>query len=547
MRLCIVDDSEGFRTYLESLLRAAGHDDITTYAQAEDALAGLTRPDALPTDLILMDLLMPGMGGLAGIRRVKATPALADIPIIVVTVSADAENLAEAFAAGAMDYLRKPPRRAELLARVDSALRFKQAIDERKARERELESEKAYIAAILEYSHDGIAVAGRDGRFTFVSPGMERVFGLPADLYTTTDRWLDMVFPDPAVRRDLTDIMASRPAPGHVWRRIYPFADRNGQRRTCQIHFSTMPSGDLIINIEDATLFEKQKEDLLKKQNRHQKDLDAAAEIQQSLLPRRFSMSDSLKFAWEFMPCDNIGGDIFNVFPLGPNHVGLYMLDVSGHGVASSLVALSVYHFMHYQRSTLIDRAEGHIDVVPPETVLERLDEEFPFDKFSKFFTIFYMTIDLRSGYARYGNAGHPAPLHITATGTITPLPRRGTIIGLSGFGAFPAGELTLAPGDKILSVSDGLADSCNRNGEYFGEERVFSAVRQYATAPVGALLPALREAARKFCRDTPPRDDVSMLGVEFLRPKSPPPPAPTSTNPVKACRRPLLSMRMHQ
>jgi len=521
MHICIVDDSESFRVYLESLLRAAGHDDIACFDSAEACLDALLGAGAGPrTDLVLMDLIMPGMGGLAGVRRIKAEPALADIPIIMVTVSNDDENLAAAFAAGALDYIQKPPRQPELLARVDSALRLKRATDERNARERDLQNEKEFIAAILEYSHDGIAVVGHDGQFRFVSPGMERIFALPADAYTSMEGWLGTIFPDPTVRRDLEDILGTPPVPGHVWRRLYGFADRNGQRRACQMYFSTMPSGDLILNIQDVTLFEKQKEDLLRKHDRHRKDLESAAEIQQSLLPRRFSMSDSLKFAWEFTPCESIGGDIFNVFPLGPDHVGLYMLDVSGHGVASSLVALSVYNFMHYQRSTLIDRTTGHIDVVPPEVVLTRLDEEFPYGKFSKFFTIFYMTIDLRSGTARYGNAGHPPPWRITAEGRIEPLTLRGTIIGLEGFQPFPSGELLLAPGDKLVMVSDGLPDRLDPSGEFFGEKRVLDVLRQNAKRPVADLLTALRQAAETFCAGTPPRDDVSILGVEFLHPK---------------------------
>ncbi|MEA4857311.1 MAG: SpoIIE family protein phosphatase [Solidesulfovibrio sp.] len=522
MRIAIADDSDSFRTYLESLLRAEGYDDVVSHPSAEALLAGLERPDALLPDLVLMDCIMPGMGGLCGTRRLKADARLADIPVIMVTVSDDEENLAAAFAAGAMDYIRKPPRRAELAARVGSALRLKQAIDARKARELELRDEKDRMAAILEYAHDGIAVVGPGGRFTFVSPGMERVFGLPLPAYTTADRFIAAVFPEAADRADLADIVASRPAPGHVWRRQYPFTDKNGQRRTCQIHFSTMPDGELVCNIEDVTLFAKQKEDLLKKHSRHQKDLEAAAEIQRSLLPKRFSMSDSLRFAWEFLPCETIGGDIFNVFPLGPHHVGLYMLDVSGHGVASSLVALSVYNFMHYQRATLIDRSAGGIDVVAPQTVLARLDEEFPFEKFSKFFTIFYMTLDTRTGLAHYCNAGHPAPFRIAATGDIEALPCRGTIIGLRGFLPFCAGTLAMRPGDKLVVVSDGLADTQAADGAFFGEERTLEAMERLARQPVDDILAGLRQAAAAFLGDTPPRDDVSLLGLEFVREKTP-------------------------
>ena len=229
MRIAVIDDSDSFRTYLESLLRAAGYADVAAFASAEAFFDALEKPGGLP-DLALMDCIMPGLGGLGGTRRLKADPRLTDIPVIMITVSDDEENLSEAFAAGAMDYIQKPPRRAEFMARVASALRLKQAIDARKAREREIREEKDRIAAILEYSHDGIAVVNPDGRFAFVSPGMERVFGLPLAAYTTVDRWLDTTFPKAADRADIADIVASRPAPGHVWRRIYPFADRNGIR-----------------------------------------------------------------------------------------------------------------------------------------------------------------------------------------------------------------------------------------------------------------------------------------------------------------------------
>jgi class 3 adenylate cyclase len=85
-----------------------------------------------------MDIRMPGMDGIAACRRIKAVPQLHDIPIIMVTSSDDTGDLQLAFDAGAMDYLIKPPNTVELLARVRSALKLKQEMDARKAREREL-------------------------------------------------------------------------------------------------------------------------------------------------------------------------------------------------------------------------------------------------------------------------------------------------------------------------------------------------------------------------------------------------------------------------
>jgi diguanylate cyclase (GGDEF)-like protein len=89
-------------------------------------------------DLILMDVMMPGMDGIEACQRIKAQDGLRDIPVIMVTVRDDDEVLAQAFAMGATDYIIKPVKEIELLARVRAALKLKRETDRRKAREQEL-------------------------------------------------------------------------------------------------------------------------------------------------------------------------------------------------------------------------------------------------------------------------------------------------------------------------------------------------------------------------------------------------------------------------
>ena len=530
MRILIVDDSEAYRFFLRDMLErispSPGSRTVLEAGDGESALAVLARElegdgqgVRCGVDLVIMDLIMPGMGGIETLARIKADPLLRDIPVIMITVSDEEENLERAFAAGALDYVKKQGRMAEMAARVEAALRLKRETDERKARERELRAEKEFTAAILEHSGDGIAVAAPSGDFVFCSPGMERIFGYPVGAFATLDDFARVVFPETTLAQDVEDNFPGGVLAGHVWHAIYPCLDKNRLHRFCQIHFSSMPGGNLVLNIQDVTFLEKQKRELLKKQSRHQQDLDAAAEIQQSLLPRRVSANRSFRFAWEFRPCETIGGDIFNVFPLGPEHVGLYMLDVSGHGVASSLVALSVYNFMHYQRSTLIDRAAGGIAVAPPKDVLTRLDWEFPYIKFSRFFTIASMVLNVRTGLLTYANAGHPAPVLLPPDGRLHTLDERGTIIGLEGFAPFEETTHTLAPGEKVLLYSDGLVDFQNEAGEYFGEGRLFDSVRSAADQPVAETVAAVGRQLDRFGGETRPRDDISFLGLEYLGP----------------------------
>jgi diguanylate cyclase (GGDEF)-like protein len=152
MAILIVDDSRVVRLHLHSVLRKAGYGDVIEAESAAEAFALLQLSDSPSTaasgvrtadapaaiDLILLDGVMPDVDGVEVCRRIKSAPHLRDVPVIMVTAQTETSKLAAAFAAGAMDYITKPSKDAELLARVRSALTLKRETDRRKAREQEL-------------------------------------------------------------------------------------------------------------------------------------------------------------------------------------------------------------------------------------------------------------------------------------------------------------------------------------------------------------------------------------------------------------------------
>jgi phosphoserine phosphatase RsbU/P len=142
MRILVVDDQEDARDLTEGALLSAGYTDIVTVASGWDALklldVGGTTDAAPPFDVALLDIVMPEMDGVELCARVRNDPRCADLPIIMVTSLDDMNSLANAFVAGATDYVTKPVNRIELVARVRAALRLKQELDRRLAREREL-------------------------------------------------------------------------------------------------------------------------------------------------------------------------------------------------------------------------------------------------------------------------------------------------------------------------------------------------------------------------------------------------------------------------
>jgi class 3 adenylate cyclase/HPt (histidine-containing phosphotransfer) domain-containing protein len=141
--ILIVDDSASQRLLLASILKSAGYHDLTTADSAQSAftklgLEGEPSQAGADIDLVLMDISMPEMDGIEACRRIKSIEASRDLPVIMVTASAEPDDLQLAFDAGAIDYITKPLNRVELLARVRSSLRLKHEMDRRKAREAEL-------------------------------------------------------------------------------------------------------------------------------------------------------------------------------------------------------------------------------------------------------------------------------------------------------------------------------------------------------------------------------------------------------------------------
>lgn len=142
MTILIVDDSADSRVLIQTILHNKGYKEVITAQSAGEAFHYLGIDDCANTvaraDLILMDLVMPGLNGIEACRLIKSSECYKDVPIIMVTASTDIENLDMAFAAGAIDYITKPLHKMELLARVGSVLKLKQEMDQRKARECEL-------------------------------------------------------------------------------------------------------------------------------------------------------------------------------------------------------------------------------------------------------------------------------------------------------------------------------------------------------------------------------------------------------------------------
>jgi phosphoserine phosphatase RsbU/P len=268
----------------------------------------------------------------------------------------------------------------------------------------------------------------------------------------------------------------------------------------------------ILVIIYDVSDIEHQKVELQRKQAMIDEDLKAAAAIQRSLLPEGYHSIPNLRVAWRFNPCERIGGDIFNIQRVDEDQVGLYMLDVCGHGVPAALISVAASQFLAGPRGLL----GGGCQLTSPETVLTHLDKAFPFERFDSYFSIVCMSIDLRHGVLTYGGAGHPPPVLLRTDGDLTVLDYRGPVIGFGWERPYGQKTLRLQAGDKIILYTDGLTENRDRSGRAFGRERFYSMLRQFNRRPVADVVDALHTEVRRFLEGVAPDDDISLLGVEY-------------------------------
>jgi PAS domain S-box-containing protein len=218
-RVLIVDDERHNRQVLDVMLRPEGFL-LRSAASGEEALALMALQ---PPDLILLDIMMPGMDGHQLAARIKGDPATRNIPIIMITALDDRHSRMLALSAGAEDFLTKPVDRAELCVRVRNLLRLKNYGDYFDKYSQMLEGEVASRtadlaertkqaavlaeqAALLDLAQDAIVVRDIHGRIMFWNRGAEVMYGwLSKDaLGRLAHELLNTEFAEPTARIDAT-------------------------------------------------------------------------------------------------------------------------------------------------------------------------------------------------------------------------------------------------------------------------------------------------------------------------------------------------------
>lgn len=393
--ILVVDDNEMNRDMLSRRLARKGY----TVEVAEDGPRALERIGRGGLDLVLLDIMMPGMDGYQVLETVRKRWTATALPVIMATAKTESEDVVRALRMGANDYVTKPFDFPVVLARVRTQIALKRSAD---------------------------ALARANARM--------------------------------------------------------------------------------------------------------KKDLEAAARIQQTLLPPENPEVAGARCTWRYRPCDELAGDTLNVLPLAAGRTALFVLDVSGHGVPAALLSVALSRSLSAARqpaSVLWSAGErpGELRPATPLQVAEELARRFPYDEEThQYFTMAYGIFDGPARTLTYVSAGHTPIVHLgRREGGVALHGTTGPPIGLIPATLveprFEQREILLEPGDRLYLLSDGIPEARSVEDEELGMEHTAEILREALDRSLEESVDGLLDRLLEYTGPEGPDDDVSILALEVEGP----------------------------
>ncbi len=259
--------------------------------------------------------------------------------------------------------------------------------------------------------------------------------------------------------------------------------------------------------VEASTILENAR--LLEEERARQKleeELRLARRIQESLLPKRLPEQGWLRISASSTASRQVGGDYYDVLPLGPEKTAVVVADVSGKGVSSALLA-SLIQGAFLRGAQTDEEIQGMLTSMN-RFLLDRTEGE-------KYATLFYC-LCRHDGLIRWANAAHCAPLLLRRSGRIESLMPTGMPVGMFETAEYEVQQSRLEAGDKLVIYTDGITDARRPDGEFFEEERLRAIVSRMSRATGNDLRSAILREVADFTAGAEPADDVTLVVVEY-------------------------------
>jgi sigma-B regulation protein RsbU (phosphoserine phosphatase) len=256
------------------------------------------------------------------------------------------------------------------------------------------------------------------------------------------------------------------------------------------------------------------------------RDLVEARKLQQSLVREWHRSFAEAEVNLLLRPAGHVGGDLVGFFPIGDESLGLYALDVSGHGIASALLTARLAACLSGttpgHNLALCHDAQGRVVARAPEEVVQQLNRLMLDEvETGHYFTMILAAMHLRSGRVQMVQAGHPSPLVQAADGSVRPVGDGGMPVGLLAQPSFGEQKFTLAPGERLLICSDGFSECFDRQGRMLGDVGLTRRIVKNRRLRGGAFLEALVWDLARYADDADFPDDLSAVLLEYTGPEA--------------------------
>ncbi len=527
----IVDDSRAQRLIFAKHLQSWGY----LVFEADTGRDALDLCRKASFDLILSDWMMPEMDGLEFCKAFREIEGDSYSYFILLTSKNEKDAVAEGLDMGADDFLSKPVSPPELRARISAGERLL-------AMERELRRARGQLVAAVEALDDGFVYFDADDRLVLANSKFREFYPHSAPAMVTGTSFEEIL-------RLGVEQGAYVEAIGREeeWLRARLAMHRAGTgERKCQrltdgrvlqsVERETADGGRVGLRV-DVTELHAARENARKaeafalEQNRElrkaldelqtlydalDRDLIEARRLQQSLIQRREHEFEGATLSFMLQSSGHVGGDMVGMFRINPERIGIYAIDVSGHGVAAAMLGARIAGLFsggdYTQNIVLTQNAvTGEVTACEPHEVATRINELMlkEFDT-ETYVTIAYADFDIDTGNLRVVQAGHPHPAIRRADGRVEFIGNGGLPVGLIRGADFSTIESNLGPGDKLFLYSDGITECANAEGDEFGEAGLCASFDKLSDTTGTAFLEALKWELANWAGNEEFEDDVS-------------------------------------
>jgi len=259
-------------------------------------------------------------------------------------------------------------------------------------------------------------------------------------------------------------------------------------------------AADAASTLDNARLVERERE-----RQRMEQEINIARDIQQALLPRNFRDFPHLSVSGCNFPCLSVGGDYFDVFPMGDGRTAFLIADVSGKGLGAAVVATML-------QGALSGMTLGN----EPVRVFNHMNR-FLCDhvEVGRYATMFFGTLD-PSGHMEFINAGHPSPILIRKDRVEEAFTEGSYPVGLVPDAQYTAACLKLEPEDTLVLFSDGVTEAMDPDEQLFGVPRLREVLEGKTNRALEDLQKGVLEAVENFTRGARQADDLTLLLVRY-------------------------------